>query len=77
MFGHEVVIAQMRVGGAYTVDLRKLAWAERFVLVETPEAFEQALAAQDFVQTGDATSEAVGRIEEGGIAIGYFEAETQ
>lgn len=72
MLGDEIIIAEMRVGGADAINLRKLAGAERLVLVETPEAFEEALAAEDFVEAGDAARKTVRGIEEGGIAVGDF-----
>ena len=77
MSGDEVVVVEMRIGAIDAVNLSELAWAKRFVLIKAPDALQDTLAAQHFVQTGDATSEAVGSIEEGGIAIGDFGAETQ
>lgn len=72
MLGDEIIIAEMRVGGADAINLRKLAGAERFLLVEAPDALQQTLAAEDFVQAGDAAGETVRGVEEGGIAVGYF-----
>lgn len=73
----EIVVVQMRTGRVNAVDLLKLARTERFVLVEAPDAFEQALAAQDFVQTGDAAAETVRRVEERRVAVGDLDAEAQ
>lgn len=77
MLGDKIVIIEMRVGGADTIDLRKLTGTERFMLVEAPQTFEQALAAQDFVKTGDAAAEGVRSIEEGCIAIGDLVRKTE
>jgi hypothetical protein len=66
----------MRVSAVDAVDLFELAGAEGFVLVEAPDTFQKALAAQDFVQAGDAATEAVGGIEEDGVGVGDFNAET-
>ena len=73
----ENVIAQMRIGAADAVDFFELAGAEGFVLVEAPETFEQALTAEDFMQTGDAAAEDVRGVEEGRVAVGDLDAETQ
>ena len=77
MSGDEIIVVQMRVGATDAVNFIELAGAQRFVLIKAPDAFEQALAAQHFVQTGDAAAEAVRRIEEGGVAVGDFHAEAQ
>ena len=60
----------MRVGAVDAVALLKLTGAEAFVGIEAPKAFEESLTAQDFVEASDATGEAVGGIEEGGVAVG-------
>ena len=77
MLGDEIIIAEVRVGGAHAINLRKLAGAERFVFIEAPDAFEKALAAEDFVQAGDAACKAVRSVEEGGVAVGDFDAEAE
>jgi hypothetical protein len=77
MSGDEVVVMEMRIGAIDAVNLSELVGAQRFVFIEAPDTFEQALAAQDFMQTGDAASVAVRGIEEGGVAIGDFDAKSQ
>ena len=77
MLSDELVIVQMRIDSIHPINLCELSWAERFVLVEAAEAIEQTLAAQHFIQPGDAATEAVRSIEEGGIAIGDFDAEAE
>ena len=56
MSGDEVVVMEMRIGAIDAVNLSELVGAQRFVFIEAPDTFEQALAAQDFMQTGDAAS---------------------
>ena len=77
MLGHKGIIVEMGIGGIDAVDLFALAGAEGFVFVEAPEAFEQSLAAQDFVKPGDAAGETIRGIEEGGVAVGDFDGASQ
>lgn len=65
----ELVIVQMRIRPADTVDLGKLPRARALVFIQAPETFEKPLSAQDLMQTGDAAPEAVRRVKEGGVAI--------
>src|SRR5580693_4969567 len=67
----------MRISAIDAVNLVHLAGAERFVFVQAPEAVEQALPPQHFVQAGDAAAESIGSVEEGGVAIGDLGAELQ
>lgn len=66
---HEVVVDQVRVGLVDAVDFFALAGAESFGWIETPNTSEEALAAQDFVNTGDAAGEAVRSVEDGGVRV--------
>ena len=77
MLRDEVVISQMRIGAADAVDLLVLAVPERLVRIEAPCPFQQALAAQDFVDAGNATGETIGGVEERGIRVGQFHIATQ
>src|ERR1039458_6480807 len=77
MRGNEVIVVQVRVGGINAVNLLTLARAETFARVKTPDAFEQSLPSQHLVQTGDATSEVIRRVEEGRIAVGHFNGTSQ
>src|ERR1700690_1599545 len=70
MLGNKRVVDQVRVGGGDTVDLLRLAGAESFVRLEAPYARQKSLAAEDLVDAADTTGEAVGRVEERGIAVG-------
>src|SRR5262249_40929579 len=72
-FADEGVIVQLRIAGVDAGNFFALAEAEGFVRVETPDSFEKALAAQDFVKTGNAAGEMIGGVEEGGVGIGDFE----
>jgi len=60
VFGDEGVIIQVGVGPADPVNLFNLAGAEGFMRIETPDALEQALAAEHLMQAGDASGETVG-----------------
>ena len=72
MRGDEGIVVQVRVGGIDAVNLLALARAEAFPRVEAPDAFKQSLPPQHLVQAGDAAGEAVGRVEEGRVAVGDF-----
>src|SRR5688572_9793069 len=54
MAGDKRVVVQVRIGVTNAVNLRELAGAECLVLIEAPAALQQALAAQHFMQPGDA-----------------------
>jgi len=59
----EGVVVEVRVGGVNAGDFFGLAGAERFVGIEAPDAFEEALAAEDFVEAGDAPGKMIGGVE--------------
>lgn len=73
MFTDEVVVVELRIRGINPRDFLELAGAERFVGIQAPDAFEQSLAAQDFVQTGDAAGKMIGGVEERCVCIRDFE----
>ncbi len=54
----------------HAVDLFGLARAQTLVRIETPNALQQPLAAQNFVAPGNAAVECVRHIEESSIAVG-------
>lgn len=66
------IVIQVRIGAADTVDFLTLAGAERFVRIEAPDAFEQALSSQHFMKARNATGVVVSGVEEGGVAISDF-----
>src|ERR1051325_7948385 len=70
MFGNEPVIAQVRVGAINPVHLLRLAGAERFPGIKAPGPLQQSLAAEHFVDAGDATCKSVCSVEDGGIGVG-------
>jgi len=70
MFPHKIVVLQMRIGGADAIDFVGLAGRKIFVGIEAPAAFEQTLAAQNFVDAGDAAMKMMRWIEERGVGIG-------
>jgi len=73
----ELVIAQMRIGATNPVNFLALAGAERFLRVEAPDAFQQALLAQHFVEAGDAPGIVVRNIEQRGVGVGDFNGAAQ
>src|SRR5260221_13860469 len=77
VFQDELVIGQVGVGGADSGDFFGLTGGEGFVFVEAPDAFEQSLAAEDFVEACDAAFEGVGGVEEGGVGIGDLDVEVE
>src|SRR5215469_16277305 len=74
---HEGIVVEVRIGCADAVDLLALSRSQRLARVETPDAFEQSLAAQDFVATGDHAVEVVGRVEDRRVAVGHLRVERQ
>src|SRR2546426_9763868 len=65
----EGVVVEMRVGSVNPVDLFLLSGRQSLLRVETPDSFQQSLAPQHFVQTGDAAVESVRRVEKRGIRV--------
>ncbi len=74
---HKRIIIQMRISTIHAVNLFHLPAAERLMLIETPQTLQQALATEDLMQAGDAAVEGVGGVEEGGVAVGDFDAEAK
>lgn len=72
MLGNEFVVDQMRVIAADAIDLLRLARRERLVRVEAAGRAQQALAVEHVLDAGDAAGEVVGRVEQGGVAVGYL-----
>ena len=67
---YEVVVSEVWVRLRYPGDFVGLAGAQCFIFVEAPDALQQALAAEDFVDAGNAAAEIVGGVEDCGIHIG-------
>src|SRR5258706_6115489 len=70
----EGVVVQVGVGAIDAVYFGALGGAKRFVWVKAPDSFKQSLAAEDFVEAGDAAGEVVGGVEEGGVRVGDGDA---
>src|ERR1700719_539411 len=66
---YKCVILQMRVRLANTIDFRTLPRRKFFVGIKTPTPFEQALAPQNLMNTGNASSKIVNRIEDSCIRV--------
>ena len=67
----------MRIARERPVDRLHLARAEILFRIQAPAAGEQALAAQDFVNAGDAAGEAVRGVEQGGVQVRQLGAERE
>src|SRR5438046_8893082 len=66
------VVMQMRIGAADSIDFGVLARRETLICIEAPCAFEQALSAQDLVNSRNAAGEIVRRIKNRSVAVGYL-----
>ena len=69
---YKIIIDQVRISLADSGEFFGLSRTEGLVRVEAPDAFEQALAAQDFMAPGNAPGKFMGHIEQGAVAIGDF-----
>jgi hypothetical protein len=67
---YKVVVNQPRVGVGDAAEFGGLAGREFFVGVEARSGGEEPLAAEDFVDAGEAAGEIVGGIEKGGVGVG-------
>src|SRR5215510_2288682 len=71
------IVVEVRIGRADAVDLLLLPGSQRLARVEAPDAFQQALAAQDFVTASDHPMEVVGGVEDRRVAVGHLGVERQ
>ena len=69
--GDERIIGKIAMLATHAIDLGRLTGTQRFVGIETPDAFQQTLAAQDLVAAGNAPSKIVRAVEECAVAIGH------
>src|ERR1700722_4064615 len=69
MLLYECVVLQMRIRPRHAIHLFALAGRKFLLGVETPTPFEQSLAAQDFMDAGDASAKIVTGIEDGGVRV--------
>ena len=70
MLTDERAVVQVRVRRQDAIEFGRLARAQGLGRVQAFDAFQQSLAAQHFVATGDAACEAVGHVEHRSIAVG-------
>src|SRR6185503_13514995 len=77
MFAHQLLVVQMWIRTIHTIDFFALAGAERLVRVQTPDAFEQALPAQHFMDAGNTAGVVVGRVEKCGVGVCNFDRPLQ
>ena len=75
MLCDEGIVVKVRIGAIHAVNILKLSGAEGFVFIEAPDSLHQSLPTQHLMQTGDAATESVGGVKEGGIAIGHLNTE--
>ncbi len=68
----EAIVVEVRVGGVDAGDFFGLAGAEGFVGIETPNSFKEALAAENFMEAGDAAAKMVGCVQKGRVGVGYL-----
>ena len=77
MLRYILIVVEMRISLINSINLARLAGAEPFVFIETPDALQQTLATQHFVNAGDAAVKMIGRVEERGIAVSDFNTQLQ
>ncbi len=77
MLVDECVVVEVGIGGVDSGNFFGLAGAESFVGVEAPDAFEESLTAEDFVEAGDAAGKMIGGVEEGGVGVGDFDVSSE
>src|SRR5215472_17033393 len=73
MLVDEAVVGEMRIRGINPGDFLELPAAEGFVRIKAPDAFEQSLAAEDFVQTGGAAGKTIGGVEQCCVCVRDFD----
>ena len=64
------IVVQMGISRIDTLDFRELTAAECLLRIQAPDALENSLPPQNFVQARNASRKIVGSIEEGCVAIG-------
>src|SRR6266513_1956832 len=74
VLGHKSIIIQVRIRALDALDFFNLTRAERLVRVQTPDAIEQTLAAQHFVNAGDTAGVLIGGVEKSGVGISDFDS---
>ena len=70
MVANEFVVIKIRVRCIDTRDFFVLARAKRFLWVKAPNSFEQALTAQNLVESGDAAGKFICGVKKGSVRIG-------
>src|SRR5579862_546847 len=70
MLLYKGVVLQLRIESAHPVDFIDLAWGKFLIWIETPSPFEQPLASQDLMNSGNASTKLIGRVEDCGIRVG-------
>lgn len=74
VLSHEIAVEPIGISPHHAIDFFGLAGAEGLARVETPDAGQQSLASQDFVNAGNAAGKIVGGIEQRGVDVGQSDA---
>src|SRR4030095_5982270 len=77
VFGDEMIVDQVWVVRAHAVEFSRLAGAQSFFRVQAPDAFQQSLAAQNFVATRYAAAKVMRHVEQGAVAVRDLTVESQ
>src|SRR5438477_2310882 len=75
--GHKRVVIQFRISEIDSINLPCLTGTQGLVWVQTPDSFQQPLAAQHLVNARDAAGVTIRSIEESGVGVGDFHGTTQ
>ena len=77
VLGDEDIVVQLRIRSEHASDLLRLTVPELLVGIQTPGSCEQTLTTQHLVNAGDATGEAVGRVEDRRVRIRQRRADSK
>ena len=77
MLRNERVVVEMRIGTMDAINFLQLSGTQCFMFIKAPKPFEQSLASQNFMKSGDAATESVGGVKECSVAIGDFHSESE
>jgi len=73
MLADEAIVVEMRIRGINPGDFLGLPATEGFLGIKAPDAFEQSLAAEDFVQTGGAAGKTISGVEHRCVCVRNFD----
>ncbi len=70
MFSNERIIVEVRIRRVDSIDFSQLPGTQAFVFIQTPDAFQQSLTPQHFMQASDTTVKIIRCVEERRVAVG-------